>query len=230
MNAETTNQKSGGPVVPRQLSWRRKVAADVALVFMRLVMKSWRVRWQDGEQCPVLPGPVIFCLWHNRMAQALAANGEFVRTKWPCAGMCAMISASRDGALLARLVEPFGVVPIRGSASRRGAQALLEATTWMERNYSITITPDGPRGPAYTVQEGIIYLAQTTGRPIIPISNYTRAKITMGSWDRFQIPLPFARCVMRYGAPFWVPGDATEEDRERLRLELEKAMMGITKD
>ncbi len=230
MKAMSKRQKSSGPVVPRQLSWRRKVAVDVALVFMRLIMKTWRVHWQDGEKCPVLPGPVIFCLWHNRMAQALAANGDFVRKKWPCAGMCAMISASRDGALLARLVEPFGVVPIRGSASRRGAQALLEATTWMEKNYSITITPDGPRGPAYTVQEGIIYLAQTTGRPIIPISNYTRAKIRMGSWDRFQIPLPFARCVMRYGPPFWVPGDATEEARERLRLELEKAMMGITKD
>jgi hypothetical protein len=80
------------------------------------------------------------------------------------------------------------------------------------------------------VQEGIIYLAQTTGRPIIPISNYTRRKITIRSWDRFQLPLPFARCVMRYGPPFWVPGDATEEDRDKLRLELEKVMMGITKD
>jgi len=228
--AASTNQKSGVPVVPRQLSWRRKVAAAVVLAFMRLMMKSWRLRWQDGDRCPVLPGPVIFCTWHNRLALAMAANGDFVREKWPCAGLCAMISASRDGAFMASLVEPFGVVPIRGSSSRRGPQALLEATTWMEKNYSIAITPDGPRGPAYKVQEGIIHLAQLTGRPIIPMSNYTRRKITLRSWDRFQIPLPFARCVMRYGAPFWVPGDATEEDRERLRLELEKAMMGITKD
>jgi lysophospholipid acyltransferase (LPLAT)-like uncharacterized protein len=161
----------------------------------------------------------------------MAANGDFVREKWPCAGLCAMISASRDGAFLARLVEPFGVVPIRGSTSRRGPQALLEATTWMEKNYSIAITPDGPRGPAYKVQEGIIHLAQVTGRPIIPMSNYARHKIIFRrSWDKFQIPLPFARCVMRFGAPFWVPRGATPEARDQLCLDLEKVMMKITID
>jgi lysophospholipid acyltransferase (LPLAT)-like uncharacterized protein len=224
------NQKSGGLVVPRQLSWRRKAAAAVAVPLARLIMKTWRCHWKDAELCPVVPGPVIFCTWHNRLALAMAANGDFVREKWPCAGLCAMISASRDGAFMASLVEPFGVVPIRGSSSRRGPQALLEATTWMEKNYSIAITPDGPRGPAYKVQEGIIHLAQLTGRPIIPMSNYTRRKITLRSWDRFQIPLPFARCVLRYGPPFWVPRDATAEARQQLCLDLEKAMMEITKD
>ena len=144
--------------------------------------------------------------------------------------LCAMISASRDGAFFASLVEPFGVVAIRGSTSRRGPQALLEATTRMEKNYSVAITPDGPRGPAYQVQEGIIHLAQLTGRPIIPMSNYTRRKITCRSWDKFQIPLPFARCELRWGRPIRVPRDATEETREQLRLDLEKAMMDITTD
>ena len=228
--AVSTNQNAGGPVVPRQLSWRRKAAAAAVLAVLRLFMRTWRCHWKDGEACPVVPGPVIFCTWHNRLALAMSANGDFVREKWPCAGLCAMISASRDGAFLASLVEPFGVVAIRGSASRRGAQALLEATTWMEKNYSIAITPDGPRGPAYKVQEGIIHLAQLTGRPIIPMSNYTRHKITLGSWDKFQIPLPFARCVLRYGQPFRVPREATAEAREQLCLDLEKAMMEITTD
>ena len=217
-------------MVPRQLTWRRKAASVVVLAFMRTMMKSWHMHWQDAERCPVLPGPVIFCIWHNRLALAMGAYDDFVREKWPSAGMGAMISASRDGAFLASLVEPFGVVPIRGSTSRRGPQALLEATTWMEKNYNIAITPDGPRGPAYKVQEGIIHLAQVTGRPIIPISNYSRRKITMRSWDKFQIPLPFARCIMRYGPPLRVPRDATDEDRDQLRLELEKMMMTITKD
>jgi hypothetical protein len=100
----------------------------------------------------------------------------------------------------------------------------------MEKNYSVAITPDGPRGPAYKVQEGIIDLAQLTGCPIIPMSNYTRRKITCRSWDRFQIPLPFARCELRWGHPFRVPRDATAEAREQLRLDLEKAMMEITTD
>jgi hypothetical protein len=229
VKAVATNQKSG-VVVPRALSWRRRAAAVVVLAVLRLFMKSWRCQWKDAALCQGLPGPVIFCAWHNRLALAMAFYDDFVRAKWPCAGLCAMISASRDGGFLASLVEPFGLVPIRGSTSRRGPQALLEATSWMEKNYSIAITPDGPRGPAYKIQEGILHLAQLTGRPIIPISNYASWKITMRSWDRFQIPLPFARCELRYGQPFWVPRDTSDAAREQLCRELEKAMMEITRD
>jgi lysophospholipid acyltransferase (LPLAT)-like uncharacterized protein len=224
------NQRSDGIVVPRTISWQRRAGGALVLAAMRLFMKSWRCRWRDADLCPVLPGPVIFCFWHNRLALAMAAYDDFVRQKWPCAGLCAMISASRDGGFLAGLVEPFGVIPIRGSTSRRGPQALLEATTWMEKNYSVAITPDGPRGPAYKIQPGIIHLAQLTGRPIIPLSTHTRCKITLRSWDKFQIPLPFARCELRYGRPFWVPRDTTPPARAQLCAGLERAMMEITRD
>jgi lysophospholipid acyltransferase (LPLAT)-like uncharacterized protein len=230
MPATATPRRSSGVVVPRTISFRRRAGGTFVLAAMRLFMKTWRCRWTDPDLCPGLPGPVIYCFWHNRLALAMAAYDDFVRAKWPAAGLCAMISASRDGGFLAGLVEPFGVIPIRGSSSRRGPQALLEATTWMQKNYSIAITPDGPRGPAYKIQPGIIHLAQLTGRPIIPLSTYTRFRVTMRSWDKFQIPLPFARCVLRYGAPFWVPRDATPDTREQLRLELENFMMAITRD
>jgi hypothetical protein len=230
MTTAESNQKSSGIVVPHTLSWRRRAGGVVVLAAMRLFMKTWRCHWKDAASCPVLPGPVIFCFWHNRLALAMAAYDDFVREKWPSAGMCAIISASRDGGFLAGLVEPFGVVPIRGSTSRRGPQALLEATTWMEKNYSVAITPDGPRGPAYKIQPGIIHLAQLTGRPIIPMSTHTRAKITLRSWDRFQIPLPFARCELRFGPPFRVPRDASHPARARLCEGLERAMMELTED
>jgi len=73
-----------------------------------------------------------------------------------------MVSASRDGGLLAAVLERFKVQPVRGSSSRRGRQALLELTTWAERRYDLAITPDGPRGPRYVVQDGIISLARLT--------------------------------------------------------------------
>jgi lysophospholipid acyltransferase (LPLAT)-like uncharacterized protein len=230
MAATETEPKSGGVIVPRTLSWQRRLATWVVLQAMRLSMKSWRCSWKDPDLCPVLAGPVIFSTWHNRLALAMATYDDFVRAKWPSAGLCAMISASRDGGFLAGLVEPFGVVPIRGSTSRRGPQALLEATRWIEKNYSIAITPDGPRGPSYKVQPGIIDLAQLTGRPIIPMSNHTSWRITMRSWDKFQIPLPFARCELRYGRPFWVPRDASPPERAQLCADLEKVMMEITQD
>ena len=109
------------------------------------------------------------------------------------------MSASRDGAFLAAILERFGVQPVRGSSSRRGAQALLELTTWAERGYDLAITPDGPRGPRYVVQDGAMSLAQITGLPIVPVSYFLKWKIQLKSWDGFQIPLPFSICEVTAG-------------------------------
>jgi lysophospholipid acyltransferase (LPLAT)-like uncharacterized protein len=100
----------------------------------------------------------------------------------------------------------------------------------MERDYSIVITPDGPRGPVYQIQEGIIHLAQLTGRPIIPISNFTRWKIRLRSWDRFQIPLPFARCQPTTANPSGCRATPPKTEREELRAKLETSMRAITRD
>jgi len=223
-------ESAPGVVVPQPLPWRRRISASLAAALLRLCLSTWHVRWVDSGSPSPTEGPVIFCVWHNRLAATLASYNEFVRSRWPGQGLAAMISASRDGGVLANVVERFGIQPIRGSTSRRGPQALLEATTWMERGYNIVITPDGPRGPVYCIQEGIIDLAQLTGRPVIPISNFTGWKIRLRSWDRFQIPLPFARCQAYYGEAVRVPRDASEGQREELRARLETIMRGITKD
>lgn len=141
-----------------------------------------------------------------------------------------MVSASKDGGLLASVLERNGVEPVRGSTSRRGRQALLELTTWAERGYDLAITPDGPRGPLYVVQDGVTSLAQLTGLPVIPVSYQTSWKIHLKSWDRFQIPLPFARCVVRFGEPLLVPREATDAQREELRRELERRLNAMTVD
>jgi lysophospholipid acyltransferase (LPLAT)-like uncharacterized protein len=221
---------SSGKVVPQALPWHRRLAAIVAAAMLRVCLKTWRVRWLDSGGVGQTNGPVIFCVWHNRLPAALASYDDFVRSRWPSKGMAAMISASRDGGLLANVLERFGIKPIRGSTSRRGPQALLEATSWMEADYHIVITPDGPRGPVYQIQGGIIDLAQVTGRPIIPTSNFTRWKIRFGSWDQFQLPLPFAHLQAVYGEPIWVQRDASVAQREELRGKLEICMRGITRD
>jgi len=221
---------ASGVVVPLPLPWHRRLASVVAATFFRICMKTWRMHWHDAGAYPETKGPVIFCVWHNRLPAALASYNDFVQARWPARGLAAMISASRDGGFVADVAQRFGVQPIRGSTSRRGPQALLEATTWMERQHSIVITPDGPRGPVYQVQEGIILLAQVTGRPIIPTSNFTRWKIRLRSWDRFQIPLPFAVCQSYFGEPVWVPRDAPDTRREELRAKLEASMRALTRD
>jgi hypothetical protein len=225
-----TTSPASGVVAPRPLPWHRRLAAFLAAILLRFCVRTWRVHWHQSGPYPETIGPVIYCVWHNRLLAALASYNDFAQARWPDSGLAAMISASRDGALIASVVQWFAIQPIRGSTSRRGPQALLEATTWLERGHSVVITPDGPRGPAYQIQEGIILLAQLTGRPIIPISNFTRWKIRLRSWDRFQIPLPFARCHAFHGEPIWVPREASENEREQLRAKLEQSMRAITRD
>ena len=144
--------------------------------------------------------------------------------------MAALISASHDGGVLARALSYFNVEAVRGSSSRRGAQALLELNTYAERGYCIAITPDGPRGPAYAIQDGVVALAQLSGLPILPVSSQVRWKLRLRSWDRFQVPLPFAYCEVRIGRPVQVPRAATDSEREALRHELEQRMNALTAD
>jgi Kdo2-lipid IVA 3' secondary acyltransferase len=122
------------------------------------------------------------------------------------------------------------VLAVRGSSSRRGPQALLELTSQAKCGHDVAITPDGPRGPRYVVQDGVISLAQVTGLSIVPVTWNTNRKFCMKSWDRFQIPLPFARCEMVLNRPIVVPRSASEAEREKLRAELERSLRGSSRD
>jgi lysophospholipid acyltransferase (LPLAT)-like uncharacterized protein len=222
--------KSSGVVIPRRLSCPRRILASAAALLYWLSIKTWRRIWKDTADNSRTTAPVIFCIWHNHLVLAVASYDDHVLKKWNEKGLVTMVSASGDGAFLAAVLAKFGLISIRGSTSRRGPQALLEATRWLRKGYSVAITPDGPRGPAHQIQEGIISLAQVSGRPIIPISNFTRWKIRLPSWDRFQIPLPFARCDLYDNDPIYVPRDATAADREQIRSRLEQSMRAITPD
>lgn len=226
-------RKSGPSVViPQKVRWHGQLLAYTAYLMARYIPATMRWRWNDlsGQFTGKEQGPVIFSLWHNRLAFAYPVYHHYVRKWRPESGIATMISASKDGALLARVFEHCGIQPVRGSSSRRGRQALLELTRWMERGYHIGITPDGPRGPRYSVQDGIVALAQVTGRPIIPVSGFLTPKIALRSWDRFQVPVPFGRCEVTFAPPVWVPRNATEAERQACRDQLLLEMMKYTKD
>ena len=198
------------------------------LVFLveRFVTASLRCEWRDrsGLADAQKGQPVIFCLWHNRLAISMLVHRRHPRK------LAALVSASRDGALLAAILGTFGVKQVRGSSSRRGPQALLEMASRAGLGYDLAVTPDGPRGPRYVVQQGVIALAQVTGLPIIPVTCNTRRKISLKSWDGFQIPLPFSRCELLLNEPIRVPREACEVKREELRLELEGTLRATSKD
>jgi lysophospholipid acyltransferase (LPLAT)-like uncharacterized protein len=225
-------RKATGIVVPHPPRWYQWIAAWLIVGLIKVISATLRYRWQDvsGHFDSGRTGSGIFCVWHNRLGLAMPAYYGYVRKKSGSSGLAAMVSASKDGGLLAAILECFKVQPVRGSTSRRGPQALLELTTWAERGFDLAITPDGPRGPCYEVQDGVMSLAQITGLPIIPFSYYSRWKLRVNSWDKFQIPLPFSYCEMRFGKPIHVPRGASEEERADLRRQLESTLRTLSKD
>ena len=224
--------RTDGVVVPRPLKWHQQLAASLVYGLIRVVAATVRFEWDDqtGLLTVNRNQPVIFCIWHNRLALSMLVKEIYLRRIGRFCPLAALVSASQDGGILAGVLEHFGAQPVRGSTSRRGRQALLESTRWARRGYDIAITPDGPRGPCYVVQDGVTYLAQLTGLPIVPVSCRLDWKIRLKSWDRFQVPLPFTRCLMRFGTPLCVPREAAEPEREALRLELENRLKALTED
>ena len=220
-------QKSG-VVVPHRLRAREQILAFLIFAAIRILSATWRVRLVSD--LPKIPAPIIFCLWHNRLALCMKAYEKFGKAAWPAPGLAALISASKDGALLARVLRYFRVTAVRGSSSRRGRQALLELTSRIEEGLNAAITPDGPKGPKYRVQEGVIALAQITGAAILPTSMRVHSKWVTRSWDGFQIPKPFARCEIHLGEPLTIPREAEDAEREALRAELERRLLAITFD
>jgi lysophospholipid acyltransferase (LPLAT)-like uncharacterized protein len=224
--------RKSGVVVPHSPRWRQRFGAWTLWAVFHLISATLRYRFHDTHDFMTRKDvrQVIFCFWHNRLALSLKLYAKYGLRHHRAAGLAGLVSASRDGAFLTAILERFGVQPVRGSSSRRGGQALLELTTWAERGYDLAITPDGPRGPRYVVQDGATTLAQVTGLPLVPVSYHLRWKIQLKSWDRFQIPLPFSRCDVFTGRVTRVPREASDAEREELRRQLETELRAITRD
>lgn len=223
---------TSGPIIPHRAKWHGLLAARFIWLLSSSVAATLRWHWRDQTNLFENGGkqPVIFCLWHNRLALSLILFKRYVQVRQPQRTLAALVSASRDGGMLARVLEHFSVVPVRGSSSRRGPQALRELVSAADKGCDLAITPDGPRGPCYVVQEGIISLAALTGMTIVPASFHLSCKWRLKTWDRFQVPLPFARCEVQLGQPLQIPREASDVEREQMRLELENRMKAITID
>jgi hypothetical protein len=172
-------------------------------------------RWRAKE-------PVIYTVWHGQILLLPYLYGRRLRIH-------ALTSRSRDGEILARFIQGFGITVVRGSSSRGGARALLQlARAVRDEGADILIVPDGPRGPRHVAQAGAVMLAKVTGIPMIPVAFAASAKTVLKSWDRFIVPHPFARAAVLFGAPIAVPRHADEDLLEAKRRELETALMEIT--
>jgi hypothetical protein len=158
----------------------------------------------------------IYASWHCRLAIMLYV----LRDK----GIFALVSRSKDGEYVSRMLGKFGFNTVRGSTSRGAARSVLKLIECGLRGFPLAITPDGPRGPKGKVQQGVVYLAQKTGLPILPLGVCLSNRIVFNSWDNFEFPLPFGKAAVIYGEPIKV----SENDRlDEKAVELEAVLNSL---
>jgi lysophospholipid acyltransferase (LPLAT)-like uncharacterized protein len=212
------------PATRRKRRWGRKVRNAIAGLIGPLVVRVWvgslrlrvlgATRLLNGAPCPADPG--IYAFWHQHIfVLAGTHRGSNFRV---------LISQHGDGEMIARIIERQGMRTIRGSSTRGGARAALEAIRGRAATDDFGITPDGPRGPRHVFQEGAVYLASKTGLPIYPTSVAVRRGVSLPTWDAFLLPLPFTRALVRFGDPVRIPPDISRDGLEAARKDLESRL------
>jgi len=206
-------------------SWPARLLIAFGFGIYRLWARTIRLRIDDPHDVVgfVRDRPVIFAIWHNRLLML----PRVFDPSFPTRQSYGLISASRDGDLIADWIERSGYGTIRGSSSRKGVIALRQLMDTLAANGNVLFTPDGPRGPVYEASPGVIFLAQKSGAPIVPIHMEYSSCWRMKSWDRFIVPRPFATLRAIFGAPISVPPLADPEQFEAERLRLQHAMMSL---
>jgi lysophospholipid acyltransferase (LPLAT)-like uncharacterized protein len=198
------------------------VFAFVFNILLRGVCGSNRltVTGEDVFRDHVEQGGNIFAFWHSHLFYLAYFYVKHAQRR----KVAMLVSLSRDGDYGAALVGRLRQDAVRGSTSRGGQRAVRQLAAKIAEGCNIAITPDGPRGPAHHVNEGIIKLAQITGARIIPSSYDATSKRLLKSWDRFMIVKPFGHIHVAFGEPIEVPKDITAAERGQYRDKLESTL------
>ncbi len=215
--------------------WRRRLLRSAPLrwflcrlvaFYIRLVYRTNRWTTGGGEvpQRLLRDGrSFILAFWHGRLLMIPMAWQRM-------APMHMLISAHRDGRIIADAVSHFGVNSIAGSSRRGGSSAMRAMLRRLDAGDCVGITPDGPSGPAMCASAGIVNLARLAGAPIVPITFATSRRRMLRSWDSFHLALPFGRGVFLWGEPIELARDLDESGIERCRLLVEARMNDLVRD
>lgn len=201
-------------------------AGWLAAKYLLMVKASSRFRIENGEtvtDCIDSGRPFIICFWHGRMLSI------------PVADMCdapvnALVSFHRDGLFLSGVLRRLGINTISGSSSRGGANALKGAIRALRRGEPVAITPDGPRGPRMRASPGAVLAAKLSGAALLPVSGGLTRRRVFRSWDRFMLPHPFTRALVRFGPPMEVPATADERELDEARRQLERELNRLSRE
>lgn len=163
---------------------------------------------------------IVFAIWHGQLALFYPMS-NFIKG-------CGIVSKSKDGELATKVIKRFGFESVRGSSSKDGAVAIIEAEKYLTNGYDIIVTVDGPKGPRLKVKNGVVYIAKKFKCKIIPVvMNINRYKM-FKSWDHFLFPLPFSKISLYIGDPIEFQSSTDKETVKNEVKQLEKIMLEMT--
>lgn len=201
------------------VSWPLRILGKALALYMLLVEKTSQVQVAgDGpiNKLQLEEKPVVIVLWHGRNFQGIPMGRLFHRP------ITALVSRSRDGAVIANIIQPFGFNVTQGSGTgsaankgtnprKRGAQAFRAMLRHLQAGEMVLATADVPPGPAFKTGPGMVKLAARSGAAMVPVGFCYKPELPIvGTWDKLHLPLPFARRSIVYGEPIYVPRDADD--------------------
>jgi len=206
-----------------QYSWKdRLMIRAVDLAFFALISligrtMKFEVEGFEHHEAVTDNGRLpVYTFWHDRI---------FTTTYWwrNCRGVV-LTSRSFDGEYIARFIQRFGYGAVRGSSTRGGIGAVVEMARLMRAGCPTCFVVDGPKGPPYVAKMGAVLLAKRSGHPIVPVTMALHRLWKLPTWDSFQIPKPFTRAKIFVAPPIPVAADASDDELERKRTELQQVL------
>jgi lysophospholipid acyltransferase (LPLAT)-like uncharacterized protein len=199
-------------------SLRVRLVSRLVYLAIRLLSWTWFLRRSPADLVPARDSEaVVYAFWHGEQGIMIPVHSGL--------GITALASLSRDGVLVSRVLDLFGYRVARGSSSRGGSAGLDACVDSLNRDISVGITVDGPRGPRHEPHPGAVVMAARTRRSIVYIVSHCTPAVRLRSWDRFEIPWPLARVRIAYGQ-MNAPEDQPEAI-EAARVELRKRMKAL---
>lgn len=201
--------------------------------YVRFVMRTTRWTWIGQDMLDAVVAsrkPFIAAFWHGRILMMVSLMERTDLT------IKVVISANRDGELIARTIRYFGGDTIRGSTrdprkkrrNKGGAMVARSARDHLESGGILAITPDGPRGPLMQAQSGVAAISAQTGVPVVPFAYSMRFGRVLRSWDKFLFPLPFGKGAYVIGDGIAPPANTDDASIEAHRLRIQQALVEVT--
>lgn len=204
----------------------QSILAWLVAMYMRLVYKTSQWQIFNRSHFETYGGtnkPGIACFWHNRLG--MMAYGRLPGMKFSV-----LISGHADGRVISKAMAHLGIGTITGSTSKGSSEAIRKLLQTLHKGECVAVTPDGPRGPRFSVNIGLLKIAAKAGVDLIPMTYSTSRRVLVNSWDRFILPLPFSKGVIMYGEPIRLSKNASEQELNKSLQLLQERLIDISNE